>query len=172
MKLTNSTGYMDIITKNITKQFNAIGTHTRISQAEGGFDDIQNAEREYIFWVGKHLYKTSKDIKNEIDGYLCSGATEANIMGIWILRNMLFSQGFNLDNIHVIFSKLSHYSLIKACDILNIKNSHSIDIDKKFRIDCEKLIEICNELLKEEKNRIILFLNVGTTLAGSVDKIS
>ena len=172
MTLIKSSGFMDVITKNIIKQFNAIGTHTRQLEAEGGFDDIQQAEREYLFWVGKHLYKTSEDIQKDIDGYLCSGATEANIMGIWILRNMLFSQGCNLDNIHVVFSKLTHYSVIKACDILNIKNIHSVQIDKKFRIDYDKTIELFDNLLKDEKNKIILILNVGTTLAGSIDKIS
>ena len=81
-------------------------------------------------------------------------------------------KGYNLDNIHVVFSKLTHYSAIKACDILNIKNQHSVQIDKKFRIDYDKLIELFDSLVKDEKNMIIVILNVGTTLAGSIDKIS
>ena len=172
MTLINSSGFMDVIIKNVRKQFNAIGTHTRGIIAEGGFEDIQMAEREYIFWVGKHLFKTSKDIEKDIDGYLCSGATEANIMGIWILRNMLVKKGYNLDNIHTVYSKLTHYSIIKACNILNIKNQHPVQIDNKLRIDYEKLIELFDSLIKDDKNRIILILNVGTTLAGSIDKIS
>ena len=171
MTLINSSGFLDVVAKNIRKQFNSIGTHTRKLESEGGFDDIQMAEREYIFWLGKYLYKTSKDIQKDIDGYLCSGATEGNIMGLWILRNMLNSQGCNLDNIHVVFSKLTHYSIIKACNILNIQNMHSISIDKKFRIDYEKLIELFDSLLSDEKNKIILVLNIGTTLSGSIDKI-
>ena len=172
MTLINSTGFMDVIIKNVRKQFNAIGTHTRSVEGEGGFDDIQMAEREYIFWIAKHLYKTSKDIEKDIDGYLCSGATEANIMGLWVLRNMFIKKGCNLDNIHTVYSKLTHYSIIKACDILNIKNQHSVQIDNKLRVDYDELIEIFDSLVKDENNRIILILNVGTTLGGSIDKIS
>lgn len=171
MELKDFNGFMDIITKNITKQLNNIGTHTRSENSEGGFNEIHDAEREYIYWVGQHLYKTSKDIKTDIDGYMCSGGTEANIMGLWVLRNKLISEKTDINNIHIVFSKLAHYSVIKACNILNLTNVHSLDIDKKFRIDYNKLVETCDNLLKDEKNRIILFLNIGTTLSGSIDKI-
>ena len=163
--------FIDIITENISKQLNCIGTHTRSENSEDGFNEIHDAEKEYIYWIGKHLYKTSNNIKEDIDGYLCSGATEANIMGLWILRNMLISKGYQLNNIHIIFSKLAHYSVLKACNIINLENYHSIDIDKKFRIDYDKLIEESDSILKDEKNTIILFLTIGTTLAGSIDKI-
>ena len=163
--------FIDIIKDNISKQLNAIGTHTRSKNAEDGYNEIHDAEREYIYWIGKHLYKTSNNIEEDIDGYLCSGATEANIMSLWVLRNMLISQGCELNNIHVIISKVSHYSFIKACNITNLKKIHSIDIDDKYRIDYIKLVEICNSLLNNEKNRIILCLTIGTTLAGSIDKV-
>jgi glutamate/tyrosine decarboxylase-like PLP-dependent enzyme len=171
MELNYFNGFTDIITKNITKQLNCIGTHTRAENSEDGFNEIHDAEREYIYWVGQHLYKTSKNIKADIDGYLCSGGTEANIMGLWVLRNKLISEKTELNDIHIVFSKLTHYSVIKACNILNLKNIHSLDIDKKFRIDYNQLIETCDNLLKEDKNRIILFLNIGTTMAGSIDKV-
>ena len=171
MELTYFKGYMDIIIKNIPKQLNSIGTHTRSENSEDGFNEIHEAEREYIYWIGKHLYKTSKNIKADIDGYLCSGCTEANIMGLWILRNKFLSEKIELENLHLIFSKLTHYSVVKACNILNLKNVHSLEVDNKFRIDYNKLVELCDSLMKEEKNRIILFLTAGTTMAGSVDKI-
>ena len=163
--------FIDIVKDNIHKQLNCIGTHTRTENSEDGFNEIHEAEREYIYWVGKHLYKTTNNIKEDIDGYICSGATEGNIMGLWVLRNMLISQGCELNNIHVIFSKLSHYSILKVCNIINIKNYQSIDVDAKFRIDYDKLVEICDSILKSENNRIILCLNIGTTLAGSIDKV-
>ena len=92
-------------------------------------------------------------------------------MGLWVLRNMLISKGYSLNNIHIIFSKVAHYSVIKACNIINLENCHSIDTDKKFRIDYDKLIEESDSILKNEKNIIILFLTIGTTMAGSIDKI-
>jgi glutamate/tyrosine decarboxylase-like PLP-dependent enzyme len=171
MELKDFNGFMDIITKNITKQLNCIGTHTRSENSEDGFNEIHDAEREYIYWVGQHLFKTSQNIKADIDGYLCSGGVETNIMGLFILRNKFISEKTELDNIHIIFSELSHYSVFKACNILNLKNMHVLEVDNKFRIDYNKLIKLCDSLLENEKNRIILFLNIGTTLAGSIDKV-
>ena len=169
MKLSNR--FIGVIKDNISKQLNAIGTHTRAENSEDGFNEIHDAEREYIYWVAKQLYKTSEDIKKDIDGYLCSGATEGNIMGLWVLRNMIISKGYELNNIHIIFSKLTHYSVIKACNILNMINCHSIDIDNKLRIDYNKLTQLCDSILKNEKSIIIIVLTIGTTLAGSIDKV-
>ena len=163
--------FMDVITKNIPKQLNAIGTHTRSENTEDGFEEVHEAEREYIYWIGQHLFKTSKNIKEDIDGYIASGATEGNIMGLWILRNKLLSEGVDLNNIHLVFSKLAHYSIVKASNILNLRNCESVDIDTKFRIDYNKLEELLEKLLKEEKNRVILALTIGTTLSGSIDKV-
>lgn len=163
--------FMDVITKNIPKQLNAIGTHTRSENTEGGFDEVHEAEREYIYWISQHLFKTSKNIKEDIDGYIASGSTEGNIMGLWILRNKLISEGVDLDNIYLVFSKLAHYSFVKASNILNLRNCESLDVDTKFRIDYKKLEEFLEKVLKEEKNRVILGLTIGTTLAGSIDKV-
>lgn len=105
--------FMDVITNNIPKQLNAIGTHTRWGNTEGGFDEVHEAEREYIYWIGQHLFKTSKNIKEDIDGYIASGSTEGNIMGLWILRNKIISEGVDLNNIHLVFSKLPIIPLFK-----------------------------------------------------------
>jgi ABC-type glutathione transport system ATPase component len=81
---------IDIVKQNLTKQLNNLGTHTRTDKNYlDGFEETQNAEREYIYWIGKQLFKKSNDIKNDIDGYLSSGNDESNIMGLWILRNMV-----------------------------------------------------------------------------------
>ena len=169
MSLNNR--FMDVVIENMPKQLNSIGTHTRSQNSEDGFDEIHQAEREYIYWVGQKLFSTSKNIKEDIDGYLCSGGTEANIMGLWILRNMLFNQGFDINNIHVVFSKLSHYSIVKASNLLYLKNTHSVNANHKFKIDFNELTKLCDTLLNNENNRIILVLNIGTTLAGTVDNV-
>ena len=169
MSLNNR--FMDVVIENMPKQLNSIGTHTRSKNSEDGFDEIHDAEREYIYWVGQKLFSTSKNIKEDIDGYLCSGGTEANIMGLWILRNMLFNQGFDINNIHVVFSKLSHYSVVKASNLLYLKNTHSVNANHKFKIDFNELTKLCDTLLNNENNRIILFLNIGTTLAGTIDNV-
>ena len=164
---------MEIVTRNYTKQLNNYGTHTRNDKKYlEGFEESQEAEREYIYWIGKQLFKTSTNIKNDIDGYICSGSDESNIMGIWILRNMIIKKGGKLNNIHVIYSKLSNQSIIKACNILNIENTYCLNIDKKQRIDYEELIKKCEEIIaKNENNKIILFLSIGSSLSGSIDKI-
>jgi len=58
---------------------------------------VHEAEREYIYWIGQHLFKTSKNIKEDIDGYIASGSTEGN----------------DLNNIHLVFSKLPIIPLFK-----------------------------------------------------------
>ena len=164
---------IDIVKQNLTKQLNNLGTHTRTDKNYlDGFEETQNAEREYIYWIGKQLFKTSNDIKNDIDGYLSSGNDESNIMGLWILRNMIKDKGESLENIHVIYSKLSNSSIIKACNILNIHNKHCINIDKKQRIDYDEVVKKCEEIIgNNEKNKIILFLSLGSSLSGTIDKI-
>jgi len=89
---------------------NNIGLHTRNSEAEIGFSGTQQAEREVIAMIAD-LMNSSLD---EVDGYIASGGTEANLVGCWIGRNSL------PEKTAIICSFLTHYSIIKAADILGI----------------------------------------------------
>ena len=72
---------------------------------------------------------------------MCSGGTEANIQGLWVQRNRL--QSNNYKDIHIYVTSLTHYSIIKACDILNIPkgNQHCIGLNDKYEMDVNKLFD-------------------------------
>ena len=44
-------------------------------------------------------------------------------------------------------------------------------LNLEFRIEYKKLEEFLEKVLKEEKNKVILGLTIGTTLSGSIDKV-
>ncbi len=52
------------------------------------------------------------------DGYVASGGTEANIQAIWIYRNYFLKQSAKREQICIICSEDSHYSMDKAANLL------------------------------------------------------
>ena len=65
---------------------NNIGTATN-NNCEKGFGGTQKLERNLIYMLGELC--GSSDPEKELDGYLCSGSTEGNTVGLWIGRNFL-----------------------------------------------------------------------------------
>ena len=94
---------------------NAILTHTR-GRGEKGFSGVKELERDVIAMVG-HLLGDAN-----VDGYIAPGGTEANIMGLWIGRQKLRSEVLQPPNpaIAVLASPASHYSLWKACNLIDL----------------------------------------------------
>jgi glutamate/tyrosine decarboxylase-like PLP-dependent enzyme len=166
----------NIITNVPKMQINMIGTHTINSSSqhednigEGGFEIAQYYEREFIWWVGRKLCKHDPEhIKDLIDGYMNSGATESNIEGLWIAREYLRS--LDPSPIYVVFTALTHYSITKAMHLLDIKNHQIIKHDDDFSMDINDLRDTLNELMTKTKN-VIIIGNVGTTACGSIDSI-
>lgn len=105
----------EVCRRLIVEHPNNIGLHTA-GVSEEGFLGSQEAEIRGIRWLAGLLGD------DEADGYFNSGGTEANIMGLWIGRNMLRAEyGDPLDRrICVFTSFLTHYSVRKACDILGL----------------------------------------------------
>ena len=163
----------DVVKQYVCLQANAIGTHTRRELNEEGFQKIQELEREYIYWIGKlFCRKENMPIKDIIDGYLCGGGTEANIQGLWVQRNRLQSSGYQ--NVHVYMTVLTHYSIIKACDLLGIPkcNQHIIDLNDKYEMDAGNLKKIIqNTDIHNQSNGHIIVATIGTTATGSCDNI-
>ena len=105
----------EVCRRLVAEHPNNIGLHTA-GVSEEGFQGSQEAEVRGIRWLGRILGDA------EADGYFNSGGTEANIMGLWIGRNMLRAEyGDPLDRrICVFTSFLTHYSVRKACDVLDL----------------------------------------------------
>ena len=93
---------------------NAILTHTR-GKGEKGFGGVQKLEKDVIKMTGNLLGD------DNVDGYITPGGTEANIMGLWIGREKLRSETKDCKSpIAVFASPASHYSLWKACNVLDL----------------------------------------------------
>lgn len=153
----------------ITQQINNIGTHTRSTVSEGDFQFSQEAEKEYIYWIGALYCRHASDVTTEIDGYMCGGATEANIEGLWIHRNMHQAHGF--ERIHFYFTKLTHYSIIKACNILGIPKDrqHVVPLNEQYVFDCNIFAQMVSTF--DENAAHVVVLTLGSTLIGGCDDV-
>jgi len=147
----------------LVKNPNHIGCHT-LGDSEDFFKGTQSIERETIELLGVDLFAAPE---NSIDGYIASGGTEANIQACWIYRNMFLQKGLNNDEIVLICSEDTHYSLPKASNLLAI-DLLRLPVDSTTRqIDLTEAGKLLSTL--QGKKAAIVVLNMGTTMFGSVD---
>jgi glutamate/tyrosine decarboxylase-like PLP-dependent enzyme len=145
---------------------NNIGCHT-FGDSESVFRGTQDIEREVLNVIAVDIFKAKP---NEFDGYIAPGGTEANIQAIWIYRNY-FMNKFNakLDEIALIASEDTHYSIPKASNLLQIDRI-SVSVDFETRVIDEIQLEESLHLAKRiGKKYFIIVANMGTTMFGSVD---
>ncbi len=147
---------------------NHIGCHT-LNGAERIFKGTQELEKELIKLCAEQIFGGKADAQ---DGYVASGGTEANIEAMWIYRNYFISKyKAKINEIGVIYSEDSHYSLSKGSNILNI-NPIMISVEKNNRKlilpDLKKKVE---SALAKGKKYFIVNMNMSTTMFGSVDDI-
>jgi len=145
---------------------NHIGCHT-FGVSEGFFFGTQAIEREVIEICSTDILKAEP---NSCDGYIASGGTEANMQAIWIYRN-LFREEFQaqLDEICILCSADSHYSMSKAADILNL-SIYKATVNSNDRcIDLDELEMTIEKAIADGKKYYIIIANMMTTMFGSVD---
>jgi glutamate/tyrosine decarboxylase-like PLP-dependent enzyme len=148
---------------------NHIGCHT-LNNSEGYFKGSQAIEKELIELCAVDILKA---IPNTTDGYVASGGTEANIQAIWIYRNYYIEE-FNakLDDICILCSEDSHYSTVKASNLLTI-DIFKIPVDFDTRsISITTLTKTIDKAKLIGKKHFIVITNMMTTMFGSVDDIS
>lgn len=148
---------------------NHIGCHTLGGDTEKLFQGTQEIEKELIKLCAEQIFCGEPDAQ---DGYIASGGTEANIEALWIYRNFFIKQ-YNAqpNEIALIYSEDSHYSLAKGSNILNI-NSIKISVEPTNRI--LNLLELEKNVELAKVNGIKYFIvnmNLSTTMFGSVDDI-
>jgi len=144
---------------------NHIGCHTTGS-SENAFAGTHQLEREVLEVLAVDIFKCTA----EFDGYIATGGTEANIQALWIYRN-LYKREFNAkqEDIVVVYSEDSHYSMPKGANILNLDTA-IIPVDFLTRkIKEEELEKIILKLKDQGKKYFIVVANMGTTMFGSVD---
>ena len=147
---------------------NNIGCHT-FGTSEKAFAGTQNIEREVLNVIAVDIFKAKLD---SFDGYISPGGTEANIQAFWIYRNHYMKHfNANLDEIVLIASEDTHYSIAKASNLLMI-DWIKIPVNFDERTVSKEIFEA--QLLssqKKGKKYFIVVVNMGTTMFGSVDDI-
>lgn len=153
---------------SLIKNPNHIGCHT-LDYSEKFFSGTQALERELIEICAVDILKGKI---NEQDGYVASGGTEANIQAIWVYRNYFIQEyGATLNEITIICSEDSHYSMHKASNLLSI-DIQTIPVVKQSReIQVDALLKQINNSKAVGKKYFIVIANMMTTMFGSVDSI-
>lgn len=152
--------------QSIVQNPNHIGCHT-LGDSEPYFSGTQKIEQEVIELIA-HDIMNAED--KSIDGYITSGGTEANIQACWMYRNYFhIEHQVSYENIGIICSEDTHYSIPKASNLLNL-SFHSVPVDFKSRKITEEALE---KVVVEAKNKgishFIVISNMGTTMFGSID---
>ena len=150
----------------IVQNPNHIGCHT-LGESEHYFAGTQAIEREVIQMLCEDIFGAEAD---SYDGYIASGGTEANIQAVWMYRNLYINEhAASLDDILLIASSDTHYSVSKAADLLQIRH-RSVPVDRDSRsVDLAALDQVIVEEKANGKKYIIVIANVGTTMFGSID---
>lgn len=108
---------------------NHIGCHT-FGTSEFAFRGTQAIEREVLSMIAVDLFKIEE---GQFDGYISPGGTEANIQAIWIYRNEFMKKhGAKLDEIIILASEDTHYSIPKAANLLML-DWEKIPVDTQSR---------------------------------------
>lgn len=155
--------------KTLVANPNHIGCHTLNQHNSPQFKGTQNLERELISLCSEGIFKGGK---NQQDGYVSSGGTEANLEAIWIYRNYFMKEyQARPDQIGVLFSEDSHYSIPKSCDLMQVQPL-LLEVNPDNRqIKASSLGERVEQAQNCGIRYFIVIINVSTTLFGSVDEI-
>ncbi|MCB0429193.1 MAG: aspartate aminotransferase family protein [Flavobacteriales bacterium] len=147
---------------------NHIGCHT-VTQSEEAFKGTQELEREAIALCAEEILGGES---GQQDGYVAAGGTEANIMALWIYRNYYMEKhSARPDEIAVVYSQDSHYSMPKGCNLLCLKQL-VMEVDDSTRlIKTDALKQQLGDAAKSGIKYLIVVMNMSTTMFGSVDPI-
>ncbi|WP_281324404.1 pyridoxal-dependent decarboxylase [Flavobacterium sp. IMCC34518] len=145
---------------------NHIGCHT-LGTSEKAFKGTQEMEREVLNVLAVDVFKAQP---KTYDGYISPGGTEANIQAIWMYRNYFsYKLGANPQEIAILASEDTHYSIPKAANILML-DWLKVPVDFNTReIDTFQLENIIIKAKEKGKKYFIVISNMGTTMFGAID---
>jgi len=149
---------------------NHIGVHSFDDhQMEDIFAGTQELETEMLRMVSENMFKGEE---KQQDGYVATGGTEANIQAQWIYRNYFIKEkGATNDEIAMVYSEDSHYSMPKGANLLNLRSIILKVDDNTRQIIQEDLVNKIEAAKKEGVKHFIVVMNMATTMFGSVDDI-
>lgn len=145
---------------------NHIGCHT-LGTSEKAFQGTHDIEREVLDVIAVSIFKAEPF---SYDGYIAPGGTEANLQALWIYRNYFLKEYHaKLDEIAIIASEDTHYSIAKGSNLLMIDWINVGVHFEKRNIDTEHFEQKVIEAKNSGKKYFIVVSNMGTTMFGSVD---
>ena len=149
---------------------NHIGCHTLGDTGSSLFKGTQQIEIDLIKICAEEILKGNKD---EQDGYVAPGGTEANIQAMWIFRNYFVKEfGAKLTEIAIVYSEDSHYSMPKGVNLLGLK-SIILKVEENTReIIFNDLESQINNYVQNGIKYFIVIANLSTTMFGSVDDVN
>jgi glutamate/tyrosine decarboxylase-like PLP-dependent enzyme len=148
---------------------NHIGCLTIEKESESFFSGTHQLECEAIKICAEEIMQ---GLPNQQDGYIAGGGTECNIEAMWIFRNY-FIQNFRsqTSEMGLLFSEDSSISVIKGCDLLNIRPFAVRVTPENRKMDKEHLRTQITSAKNEEIKYFIAIVNLGTEMFGSVDDL-
>ncbi len=146
---------------------NHIGCHTLGTGSEYFFKGTHELETEVVRICSENVMQ-SKPLS--ADGYISGGGTESNIEALWIYKNYFIQiHKARVSEVGVVFSQDSHVSLLKGCDLLDIK-PFVVRVDPHTRtMDLRHLKEQIISAKDRGIRYFIFVLNMGSETFGSVD---
>lgn len=145
---------------------NHIGCHT-LGTSEKAFQGTHDIEREVLDVIAVSIFKAEPF---SYDGYIAPGGTEANLQALWIYRNYFLKECHaKLDEIAIISSEDTHYSIAKGSNLLMVDWINVGVHFEKRNIDTENFEQKVIEAKNSGKKYFIVVSNMGTTMFGSVD---
>lgn len=136
------------------------------------------------------FYRHNMHASRRALGSFCSGGTVANITALWVARNRAFAadgnfRGVGNEGLHralnhygysgvaILVSRLGHYSLGKAADVLGIGRDSIVQIetDTANRIDIAAAKKAAARLRRDGVKLLAVIGVAGTTETGSVDPL-
>lgn len=152
----------------LVKNPNHIGCHT-LNNSESYFSGTQTIEKELIALCAVDILK-GKPLEH--DGYVASGGTEANIQAIWTYRNYFMREHHaTLDEICIVCSDDSHYSMDKSSNLLSISIIKIPNAEEDRSLSSESILAQLMAAKASGKKYFIVVVNMMTTMFGTVDDI-
>ena len=147
---------------------NHIGCHTLVAPAPP-FSGTQKLEAELVKLCAEQVFGGGKD---EQDGYVASGGTEANIQAIWIYRNYFKEvHKAKSEEIALVYSSDSHYSMPKGANLLGLSSIVVPVNDDTRMIAPGAMRTLLEKAVQDDVKHFIVVMNMGTTMFGSIDDI-
>ncbi|RQO30513.1 aspartate aminotransferase family protein [Taibaiella sp. KBW10] len=152
--------------RTVVQNPNHIGCHT-ITESEPFFRGTQKIEQELIETLAVDMFGAAV---SSCDGYVATGGTEANIQAVWMYRNLFMQDyGATLQEIAILASTDTHYSVVKAANLLSIAYYPVAVEDDTRCIIPEALEQTIIQALTQGIKYVIVLNNMGTTMFGSID---